>query len=133
MTLEQFIAQNNLEIRITFDEESHWTEARGLVIDREYHITIQNKSRQMMNLRPKNIQKDASPRYSKRRIGVSISVEDRETDVWDELHAKLLERINTAVPFIASFATSRQDTPIEIHLDEELEISSPEKPDSFKL
>lgn len=133
MTLEQFIAQNNLEIRITFDEESHWTEARGLVIDREYHITIQNKSRQMMSLRPKNIQKDASPRYSKRRIGVSISVEDRETDVWDELHAKLLERINTAVPFIASFATRRQDTPIEIHLDEELEISSPEKPDSFKL
>ena len=133
MTLEQFIARNNLEIRITYDEESHWTEKRGVVVDREYHITIQNKDRQMMHVRPKSVQKDASPRYSKNRIGVSIEVKDRDADVWKELHIKLIERINKAVPFVASFATRRQDTPIEISLNKPLEISFPEKPESFKL
>lgn len=133
MTLEQFIARNNLEIRITFDEESHWTEKRGVVIDREYHITIQNKDRQMMQIRPKRVQKDASPRYSQKRIGVSMMVKERDADVWEELHAKLIKRINELVPFVATFSCRRQDTPIEIRLDSPLEISFPEKPESFKL
>lgn len=129
MTLEQLLARNNLELRITFDEESHWTEKRT-VIDREYHIAIQNKDHQMMYLKPTG---NMASRYSKKRLEISITVKEQRADVWDILHAKLIERINEAVPLIATFPTRRQDTPIEIRINKPLDLVFPEKPESFNL